>query len=88
VYVPAATVATVNPGALRIVPPSVIVQDGPVVTIVPETVQGFVPSLGANPLPVTVTVVPAGPEVRLRAIDGLLTTLKVVDCESPVLPAT
>ena len=61
-----------NTGAFMGVPPAVIVQVGGTVIGVPETVHvpGATLSLGANPLPVTVTDVPTGPEVRLRAIDG------------------
>jgi hypothetical protein len=72
------------------VPASVIVQDTADGTIVPSMVHlaGLVLSAGAKPLPVTVTVVPTGPEVGLSVMEGALTTVKSMEAESPVLPAT
>ena len=50
-----------------------------------------VPVSLANPLPVTLTKVPAGPELGVRVIEGdidVVVTVNVAEPESPVLPST
>jgi hypothetical protein len=87
VYAVGGTFATVN-DAEEIVPALVIeTQDG-VATTVPVIEQPPPESAGAKPLPVIVTVEPGDPEARLREMVGALTTSKVVEAESPVLPLT
>jgi hypothetical protein len=89
--VPGAIVATVNDagaGVCDIVPAFVIKLQNESVTMLPEIVQVLPESAGAKPLPVIVTLIPAGPELGSSEIVGWETTVKGVDAESPVLPAT
>lgn len=70
-------------------PPLAIVHDVAVVMSgsgVLESVQGPT-SPTANPLPVTVTTVPRGPELGLRVIFGeLVVTVNVAEPKSPSVP--
>jgi hypothetical protein len=81
VYGPAATLPTVKLVPALIAPPVIPHAVGEMTTPpVPEIVHAV--SLTPNPVPVTVTTVPSGPELGVRAILGPVTVKKAL-AESP-----
>ena len=69
--------------------PSDIVHDGLVTIFVGVLLIVVQVSVGLNPIPVTVTEVPAGPELGLRTIVGAGEVIvNVARATSPVVPVT
>ena len=73
VWGPAAAAGTANAQALKL-PVASVVQDVP--TLLPSKVKSIV-SYGAKPLPLTATLLPTAPALRVRLMVGFGLTVKV-----------